>query len=251
MKNREYISVPTLFTSLNLFCGFAAVILATSGNLVHAAWLIFVAGIFDALDGRIARLMGRSSDFGIQMDSLADVVSAGVTPSIIVYELTLKELGLMGLIVAFLPLMFSAFRLARFNVLTLNKGKLHDYLGLPAPSAAIALCSVVILYDKTGWAFLKDGLVFYVPIISLLMASTIKYDGFPRFNLREKGSNRFKLALFFLTLILLPFFPHYVLCSFTTLYVLSGPVGILLALLRNQDAEVEIIPDRIVKRGDD
>jgi CDP-diacylglycerol---serine O-phosphatidyltransferase len=251
MKNREYINVPTLFTSLNLFCGFASVILATSGDLDHAAWLIFIACVFDALDGRIARLSGRSSDFGIQIDSLADVVSSGLTISILVYCAYLKELGLTGLIISFMPLIFAAFRLARFNVLTLKKGKSKDYMGLPAPSAAVALSSVVILYGATQWPFLHNILVFYVPAISLLMASTINYDGFPRFSLREKGSNRLKLILFFITLILLPIFPQYTLFGFTSIYVLSGPIGILRVLMRNKEAKVELIPEKVIKGKDD
>jgi len=243
MKSRKYVNVPNLFTSLNIFCGFLSVIQTTAGEYVHAAWLIFMAGVFDALDGRIARAFGKSSDFGLQMDSLGDVISAGLAPALLVYQVHLKKFGIIGLLIAFLPLLFAAFRLARYNLFTMESGKSHDYVGMPAPSGAVTLSSLVIFYAETDWQFLLRLLVVLVPLVSLLMASTVRYDSFPRFSLRERGTNRAKLVILFLTLGLFVVAPQYVLFPFMLLYLIWGPLNAVIAVLRNEEAQLAIIPE--------
>ncbi len=243
MKSRKYINVPNLFTSLSIFCGFLSVVQTTAGEYVHAAWLIFMAAVFDALDGRIARASGKSSDFGLQMDSLSDVISAGLAPALLVYQVHLKKFGIIGLLISFLPLLFAAFRLARYNLFTMQSGKSHDYVGMPAPSGAVTLSSLVIFYAETDWQFLLRLLVILVPLVSLLMASTVRYDSFPHFSLRERGTNRIKLLILFLTLGLFVIAPQYVLFPFMLLYLIWGPISAVLAVLRNEEAELAIIPD--------
>jgi CDP-diacylglycerol--serine O-phosphatidyltransferase len=242
MKNNHVISVPTLFTTLNLFCGFLSIELSASGHFVSAAWLIFIAGVFDALDGRIARAIGNSSEFGLQMDSLGDVISSGLAPAILVQRYYLYTLDHLGLILSFCPVLFAAFRLARFNVYTQKSGKTLDFIGMPAPMAAVTLSSIVILHDHTQWNVLLRLLVGLVPLVSLLMASGIRYDGFPHFSLRVKGRNRVKLAVFFLTLFLLLVFPEYVLFVFAMGYLLAGPFRAGISLLKNEDATIDILP---------
>jgi CDP-diacylglycerol--serine O-phosphatidyltransferase len=242
-KNRQLITVPTLFTALNLFCGFLSVIQAANGRFVNAGWLIFIAGVFDALDGRIARASGRSSEFGLQMDSLGDVISSGLAPSILCYQVHLYSLGQIGLVLSFLPTMFAAFRLARFNIFTQKSGKKNDFTGMPAPMAATMLASTVIFYMYTEWSFLLRVLIVLVPIVSLLMASGIRYDGFPRFSLKEKGKNRYKLIVFFTTVFFLFIAPEIVLFLFMLLYLLSGPIKIIISLFRNEDSDIAIFPD--------
>ncbi|MDZ7370027.1 MAG: CDP-diacylglycerol--serine O-phosphatidyltransferase, partial [candidate division KSB1 bacterium] len=186
-KNRQYLNVPNLFTAVNLFSGFLSVLMTLGGNYVAAAWLIIMAGFFDAMDGRIARMTGVSSEFGLQMDSLSDVVSAGVAPSVLVYQFHFRQLGshiALGIMVSFLPLLFASFRLARYNVVSMSEGHSSDYMGLPAPTAASTISSVVLLYMHSGWAFLLRLLVILVPIVSIAMASEIRYEGLPSFNLR-------------------------------------------------------------------
>jgi CDP-diacylglycerol--serine O-phosphatidyltransferase len=222
-KKRTYITVPNLFTALNIFCGFLATIQVIAEKYQNACWLIFIATVFDALDGRIARAYeGGSSEFGLQMDSLSDLISSGLAPAILVYQLHLKDLGYVGLILSFLPLLFAAFRLARFNVFTLAQGKSKDYTGLPAPAAAVTLAGLVMLYVETGRPELLRVLVAVVPIVSLLMASTIRYDGFPKLSFREKGANRFKLLILIITLLLFAIFPQYVLFPFMILFIIHG-----------------------------
>ncbi|MBN1543035.1 CDP-diacylglycerol--serine O-phosphatidyltransferase [candidate division KSB1 bacterium] len=250
MKNKGYINVPTLFTALNLFCGFLSIVQSVSGNLSNAAWLIFIAGVFDALDGRIARASGQNSEFGLQMDSLGDVVSAGVAPSILVYGFYLKRLGEIGLVISFLPLLFAAFRLARYNLFAMENGKKSDFVGMPAPMAAVTLGSLAILYDLTQWQWLMRSTMVLVPLVSLLMASTFKYDAFPRFSLREGRKNSLKLLAFVVTLILMMITPQFALFGFMLIYLFSGPVGAVSALLRDESTELAIIPKERTAEGD-
>ncbi|HNR66802.1 MAG TPA: CDP-diacylglycerol--serine O-phosphatidyltransferase [bacterium] len=250
MKNKTYINVPTLFSALNLLCGFVSVAQTVANNFVWAAWLIFIAAVFDALDGRIARSAGISSDFGMQVDSLADVVSAGVAPAILLYQFNLQRLEQMGLIIAFLPLLFAAFRLARYNLFVMQNGRTSDYVGMPAPMAANTLASLVILYSHTQWLWLWRATVFFVPLVSLLMISTFRYDGFPRFNWIEKGKNRIMLIFFFIALLFLLITPQYTLFIFMLIYLLSGPFGALLALFKEGKTEVVIIPDDLATKGE-
>jgi len=151
----------------------------------------------------------------------------------------LKTLGLIGLFLAFMPLLFAAFRLARFNVLVLNNGRNSTYSGLPAPMAAVSIASIVILYVKTDWTFLLRLLVIVVPIVSLLMASTIKFEGYPRFTFKEKGSNRAKLLVFIVSLVLLIIFPEYFLPFFMIIYLLYGPFVYIRTILVNHNNVVQ------------
>jgi CDP-diacylglycerol---serine O-phosphatidyltransferase len=237
MKNDKYITVPNLFTTINLFCGFLAVILAISGHYVNAAWLIFVASVFDALDGKIARASGLSSQFGLQIDSLSDLIASGMAPSILLYQVHLYSLGITGIFLAFLPLLFAAFRLARYNVLVIKSGRSNKYDGLPAPMGAVTIASVVILYLATNWHFLLRLLIIIVPVVSLLMASTIKYEGLPHLTLREKGTNLYKLVTLFITIILMFIIPEFILPLFMLIYLLSGMVFFVREQLANHKKE--------------
>jgi len=219
-----------------------AVVLASSGNFVNAAWFIFIAVVFDALDGRIARASGKSSEFGLQMDSLSDVVSSGLAPSLIIYEFHLKSYAHFGMFLSFLPLLFSAFRLARFNVYTSKYGKQNDYVGLPAPMSALTLVSLVIFHQHTGWQFLLKVLVILTPLVSLLMISTFKYDGFPHFSFKEKGANRIKLIVFLFFFIAFVFAPNYVLFPFMLIYLFYGPIHSMIIGLRSGEQEIALIP---------
>ncbi len=243
-RQRTYINVPNLFTALNIFCGFLSVLQTIEGNYTTAAWLIFFAAVFDALDGRIARATGQSNEFGLQMDSLGDVISSGLAPAVLVYTVQLKSLHPpVGLILAFFPVLFAAFRLARFNVFTLSEGKKSDYLGLPAPMAGVTLASCVILYQSVQWDLLLRMLIGLVPVVSLLMASTIRYEGMPRFSIRERGFNRLKLILFFVITALFLVYPDYVLFPFMIFYILAGIGRSVFSLMRNEDdGEITLIP---------
>ncbi|MDZ7316281.1 MAG: CDP-diacylglycerol--serine O-phosphatidyltransferase [candidate division KSB1 bacterium] len=234
-KNRQYLNVPNLFTAVNLFSGFLSVLMTLGGNYVAAAWLIIMAAFFDAMDGRIARMTGVSSEFGLQMDSLSDVVSAGVAPSVLVYQFHFRQLGshvALGIMVSFLPLLFASFRLARYNVVSMSEGHSSDYMGLPAPTAASTISAVVLLYIQSGWPFLLRLLVILVPIVSIAMASEIRYEGLPSFNLREKGKNRLKLIVIMITLVGVAIKTELTMFIFAMLFLLSGPCAAIWKVFR-------------------
>ncbi len=176
--------VPSLFTVLNIFCGFRAIVYTAQGDFTPAAWFIVMAGVFDVLDGVMARITKSSSDFGVEFDSLSDVVSFGAAPSFLVYTLHLHSQGGVGMLVSAMPMIFGALRLARFNSQLVSYDK--DYFkGLPIPASALTICAFVMTYQKGVPGLTGMEAVLLMPLIvvlSLLMVSTIKYDTFPKFS---------------------------------------------------------------------
>ncbi len=198
--------VPSLFTVLNLVCGFYAVVRAstdTPAGLRAASWLIIFGGIFDALDGLAARLTHSSSEFGVELDSLADVVTFGAAPAYLVYVYGLRaSLGSWGLLLSSLVLVCGALRLARFNVQLVGFDK-DVFVGLPIPSAAIALATFILgslAEPRFGPTFTFAGarplLPLLVLVVSLLMVSTVKYDTLPKPSRRNVRKHPVKTAMF-------------------------------------------------------
>lgn len=178
--------IPSLFTSMNLFSGFFAIVKAAEGNYEAAAWLIVLAGIFDALDGAMARLTNSSSEFGVELDSLADVVSFGAAPAFMLYSAFFHTWETVGVVLASLPALCGALRLARFNVQLVGFDK--DYfMGLPIPSAALVLISYLVFFHLPETGILAPSvkpiiIVSLTVAVSLLMVSTIRYDTLPKFS---------------------------------------------------------------------
>ena len=182
------IAVPSFFTLMNLFSGFLAIISIADGNLFWGAWLIAIAGMFDVMDGLMARLANATSDFGIELDSLSDMVSFGVAPGFLIYTWSLHELGFVGIIVSALPPLCGAVRLARFNV----NARLHPrpdfFVGLPIPAQAIILGAFFLTFRDSLelFSFLENGLnsvlIPFIVVISFLMVSTLPFDKIPRFD---------------------------------------------------------------------
>lgn len=176
--------IPSLFTSMNLFSGFFAMVKGVDGDYTAAAWLIVLAGIFDALDGVMARLTNSSSEFGVELDSLADVVSFGAAPSFLLYTAFFHEWNTFGVVLASLPALCGALRLARFNVQLVGFDK--DYFkGLPIPSAALVLISYLVFYHLPADGLIpssaKPAVIAAITVaVSLLMVSTIRYDTLPK-----------------------------------------------------------------------
>jgi CDP-diacylglycerol--serine O-phosphatidyltransferase len=219
--------LPSLFTVGNMLCGFAAVQAAFHARLVAAGWLIVLAGILDALDGRIARLTHATSEFGKEYDSLADVVSFGLAPAILVFQWRLEDLGRSGFAVAFLFLVAGSVRLARFNVQAGAVDK-RFFVGLPIPAGAGAL-TLAVLLDPTPVASRGELVIvgLYVLAVSLLMVSTIQYRSFKDFNLHQ----RFPATLFFLLaliVVILVTYRQYAMAVLLGAYLLLGPVEAVL-----------------------
>lgn len=173
--------IPSLFTVLNAFCGFLSLINSTTGDYSQAAMFIIYASLFDAVDGIAARLTNSSSRFGVELDSLSDVISFGAAPSFLIYQLYLKELGETGMLLSSFIMIFASLRLARFNVQLVGFEK-AKFSGLPAPMSAFTVCTFVLFYfDKI---LPKEQSITVLIILSvalpLLMVSKIKYDTLPK-----------------------------------------------------------------------
>ena len=189
MKNRFRVTpsvIPNLFTAMNMFCGFLSIINASEEKYFYAALLIIIAAGFDALDGVMARLTHSSSELGVELDSLSDLVSFGAAPSFLIFKTQLINYNSIGVIISSLIMIAGGFRLARFNVQLVGFDKAY-FKGLPIPSAAITVAAFVLEYYKDGIGFSAPYSSFTIPMIfalSFLMVSTIKYDTLPKFTMK-------------------------------------------------------------------
>jgi len=190
-----------MLTMLNLFFGFFAIVNALQDKFVTASWLIIMAAVWDALDGKIARFTHSHSEFGVQFDSITDVVSFGVAPAILIYQVALYKIGAFGVIISFLPLLFGAIRLARFNV-NLDGFEKENFSGLPIPVQAAAL-STYVIFNYDLWEGLRFGpvLIPLVLFLCFLMVSSVEYEMMPKFSFRENKRNSFLLALLLLGVV--------------------------------------------------
>jgi CDP-diacylglycerol--serine O-phosphatidyltransferase len=233
--------LPSLFTLANLFCGWACVVYAMQGQLETAAPFIGVALVLDMLDGRIARMTGTTSEFGLQLDSLADVVSFGMAPAVLAYAWGLAPLGRLGWAVGFLFVTAAALRLARFNIQR-NTDKRY-FVGLASPAAGALIAATVFYYpfglpDKPE-AFLAVPLVI-VP--ALLMVSTLRFRSFKSIDI---GIRRRYQSLIVMAggLALLIAYPQIVLLVMAYTYLASGFVGLAIHKLRGRDHEITPPPE--------
>lgn len=187
--------LPNLMTTACMFAGAYAVRLALEGQYVMAGWLILIAGVCDSLDGRLARLTKSESAFGVQYDSLADMVSFGVAPAMLVYTWVLSSYGRLGSVVAFLYMACAALRLARYNVRSSRLEKGH-FQGLPVPAAAGLLASWVIFYDHIYEAIpVKSFLIIFVTAaLAMLMVSSLRYPSFKGMDFRSRRSFHYLVA---------------------------------------------------------
>jgi CDP-diacylglycerol--serine O-phosphatidyltransferase len=223
MKKGVYL-LPNLFTSASLFCGFYSIIASFKEYFVPAAVAVLVAWIFDGLDGRVARLTNTTSKFGAEYDSLADVISFGVAPSLLAYSWSLSIYGKLGWIVAFLFVLCGALRLARYNI---QIGLIEStvFNGLPIPAAAGVVATTVIFFDWTGaeGKFHNVFIMIFVVILSLLMVSSVKYYSFKDMKLLSRKP----FTIFFWSTVLLIIIFHWPEIMFFVIilgYTISGPV---------------------------
>jgi CDP-diacylglycerol--serine O-phosphatidyltransferase len=189
--------LPNLFTVSSIFLGFYALVLcagdATPQQLYQAALAIFFAMFFDAFDGRVARMTKTQSDFGVQLDSLADVISFGAAPALLIYKWALAPLGFFGLFVSFAFAACGALRLARFNVLAQrgDKGSSRFFVGLPIPLAAGTIVALIIAhyrqFGSTTEPATRVPVALVVLLLSFLMVSTIRYRTFKDLHLSTKS----------------------------------------------------------------
>lgn len=239
--------VPSLFTILNLFFGFLAIVHAVQGKFVTASWMIIVAGVWDALDGKIARKTHAHSEFGIQLDSIGDVVSFGVGPSVLIYQVFLYKLGPSGIVLSFLPLLFGAIRLARFNA-NLEGFEKENFSGLPIPAMAATL-STYVIFNYDIWEGLKFAplLIPLVIFLCILMVSNVEYETVPRFSFRDSKKNSVHLGLVLLAITVVIVFRQKTMFPMVFGFVLFYFIRSVVHSLKAEDGEDELfdisIPD--------
>ena len=219
--------VPSAFTMANMFCGYFSVISAANGKITQAAWLIVAAAVLDALDGKVARFTKAASSFGVEYDSLADVVSFGFAPSYLAYKAVFFSWGTPGLLLSFAPLVFGSIRLARFNIRLKGFDKTH-FEGLPIPAAAVTIATFLI-FNIQFWEQLRWVKIFLILIllVSVLMISNIRYETLPNFSLQRGSPQKGKIFTVLIGTILIIFFPQEAFFPLAIVYVFSGPVVVL------------------------
>ena len=210
-----------------------------NGDFHHAAVAILVAGVFDGLDGRVARLTGSTSGFGMQLDSLCDMVSFGVAPGLLAYLWALKPYGRYGWLAAFLYVATTALRLARFNAMAEESAgeepDNHDFVGLPCPAAAGAIATLVMFCHFLGATETVKhiAILLLVYLLSYLMISTHRYLSFKKISIpREKRHQA--VAGVILTFVVLGTKPSVTLFAATLCYTVSGPLLDLYQMLQKR-----------------
>lgn len=224
-KHKGIYLLPNLLTTAGLFSGFFAVVSSMNGRFEAAAVAVFVAMIFDGLDGRVARITNTQSDFGAEYDSMADMVSFGMAPALVAYNWGLSDLGKLGWFAAFIYVAGAALRLARFNTQVGIADK-RFFQGLASPAAAAVVCGFVWLgveYDING-----DDIGLVVALVTglsgLLMVSNFKYNSFKEVNWNGKVPF-VALLVILLIFIIVATEPALVLFIVFALYALAGPIN--------------------------
>lgn len=228
MKRTEWAWAAHVLTFTNLLLGFWAIIQAFEGNYLMACWLIVIASICDGLDGKIARYTKSSSEMGIELDSLSDIVSFGAAPSVLLYTVSFHKFGFAGIVLAALPLLFGAVRLARFNV-SASLAEKKNYIGLPIPMQAATIATFIV-FNHAVWGSLTLEILL-LPLslaLALLMVSQIPYDAMPRLTFHDTRKNLLKLLLIIAGIILVAFNPSLFFFPLVLIYVLKS---VLIAIM--------------------
>ena len=208
--------VPNMVTSGNLLCGVFSLMMTLNGRYIVAAWLVFFAVLFDGFDGKVARMLGGGSQFGLEFDSLADLVSFGVAPAILMYQISVKSLNLVGAVTACFFALSVALRLARFNIVHVP----GPFQGLPCPAGGLFVCSFVIAgINLPSW-------VTALTLLSVggLMISSIPYSNMKK--LTKKTADGAKcLVLFSLFAFSFVFLKSAAPLFLFAMYIVSGLIG--------------------------
>ncbi|WP_461210143.1 CDP-diacylglycerol--serine O-phosphatidyltransferase [Desulfocurvus sp. DL9XJH121] len=229
--------LPNLLTTASLLSGFLGIMWAVEGRFESCALAILVSALFDGLDGKVARLTHTSSDFGVQYDSLADLVAFGVTPAVMVYLWKLSEYGRLGLMASFLIVVCGALRLARFNVAAPTASKKH-FVGLPIPAQACIMASLVLFAP-----FIPDALIAHEPkfllglayLCSFLMVSRVRYASFKEYGF-VKAHPFSSMVTVILLFVMVASQPRVLGFLILLGYMLSGPIYTYYLLLRGHHA---------------
>lgn len=230
--------LPNLITAGSLFAGFYVIIASTDGNFVRAAWFILLSAILDGLDGKVARLTGTTSKFGVEMDSLADVVAFGVAPGVLMYTWALKPYGKLGWLAAFVYVVCGALRLARFNV-QVDTVESKRFVGLPIPAAASIVATCVLIFFELGGTgtIKKISVLLLVFLLAFLMVSNIKYFSLKDPELFKRQPFKMLVAAIII-MILIVARPEIMLFTIGMVYMVSGPIEYLYGLSKGRKEEL-------------
>jgi CDP-diacylglycerol--serine O-phosphatidyltransferase len=243
--SRSLSIIPSLFTIGNIFCGYYSILSTLRGEWDFAAVLIGIGYILDGLDGRIARLTKTASDFGVQLDSLADVITFGIAPAILAFNWgfsanegiggNTKHILQFGTVATFAFVVCGALRLARFNLQAkkpTDSASKRYFVGLPIPAGA-GMIAAVVHFFKTPTLMIGSALLWaiLVLILAFLMISTVRYSSFKEFDVKKAKPS---LALFFIAMLicLIIFYSEEVLLAMASIYISSGPIAKLSQLVR-------------------
>jgi len=229
--NLMYI-LPNLFTASSIFVGVISIVEASQGHFVLSAWLILLALVFDGLDGRVARMTNTTSQFGVEFDSLADIISFGIAPAMLLYFFIGHDFGRFGILVSALYVIFGAIRLARFNIST-AKTDPNVFIGLPIPTAAVFLSMWVLLFNKYSLQDYSLALLFLALGVAMLMVSNFRYPSFKKIELDRPMVFKTMISLMIVA-SLLYLFSAEGFALIILAYTLYGPIRGLRSLsLRN------------------
>jgi len=229
--------LPSLFTVANLFCGYACIVYAMRGEYETAAPFIGFAIVLDMLDGRIARLTGTASDFGVEFDSLADVISFGVAPAILSFAWGLSSLGRLGWAAGFLFVTAAAMRLARFNIQHASAGDKRYFVGMPSPAAAAVPAATVFAFP--AGIFDRQQALLALPMVivpALLMVSTIRFRSFKTIDLQMRRPYTV-LLLIAVGIMLIATHAQAVLVAMAYTYLASAFIGMAINRFRRRDGK--------------
>ncbi|WP_041466126.1 CDP-diacylglycerol--serine O-phosphatidyltransferase [Chlorobaculum parvum] len=227
--------VPSAFTVMNMVSGYVSIIMSGEKSFIIAGWLIFVAAFFDTIDGFVARLTNGSSEFGVELDSLSDLVSFGAAPAYLVYKFGLEHLGMpWGLLLSSLLMVGSGLRLARFNISLIGYNK-ESFSGLPTPAQAMTVASFVLWMTAepllTGIE-LQRGLALLSVVLAVLMVSKVNYDALPKPTRDSFRQHPVQMSAYAIAIVCVLFFQAKAFFVSMLLYILLGIIRSLTLTVR-------------------
>ncbi|MBW2145757.1 MAG: CDP-diacylglycerol--serine O-phosphatidyltransferase [Deltaproteobacteria bacterium] len=244
--------LPSVLTTASLFCGFYSIISSIKGDYNAAAISILIAVFFDAMDGKVARVTRTVSSFGVEYDSLSDLVAFGVAPGVLAFNWVLSPFGRMGWLASFLFVACGALRLARFNV-QIGLMDSRFFNGLPIPGAAGMVAATALLFGGMGIHIgnfpmpYYIGLLIMIYVLSFLMVSNIKFTSFKDMEpIKLKPFRALVVAVLFLVVVASE--PHLIIFILFASYVISGPSFAALRFIRKRKKTI-LEPDASVARG--
>jgi CDP-diacylglycerol--serine O-phosphatidyltransferase len=236
MRKGIYI-LPNTLTLCGMLLGFYSILASLKGNYLHAAWGILFAMVFDGLDGWVARLTHSTTRFGIELDSLSDLVAFGVAPSVLMYKWALMPFGRIGWVAAFWFLACGALRLARYNV-QMGSTESKAFTGMPIPAAATIVATLVLFYYEV-WDIFPGKNIFILALtilLALLMVSTLRFHGAKELDFRSRKPF-WILVAFVIILMLIVIHPPITLFLFAMLYLIGGIIENIILFVRKRDSK--------------